>query len=88
MFNILAVLGIAGVVGPGGFNVEVLTREFALMTGLAIALYLMARGDNSGTVTTTSPEPTDCARSAASRIKCAHALKTRRLRSVPEQIST
>lgn len=48
MFNILAVLGIAGVVGPGGFNVEVLTREFPLMTGLAIVLYLMARGHNSG----------------------------------------
>ncbi len=44
LFNILAVLGIAGVIGPGGFDEAVLTRDFPLMIGLAIALYLMARG--------------------------------------------
>lgn len=49
LFNILAVLGIAGAVGPGGFDAAVLTRDFPLMIGLAIALYLMARGlRNSG----------------------------------------
>lgn len=49
LFNILAVLGIAGVIGPGGFDEAVLTRDFPLMIGLAIALFLMARGiRNSG----------------------------------------
>ena len=49
LFNILAVLGITGVVSPGGFNAAVLTRDFPLMIGLAIALYIMARGlHNSG----------------------------------------
>lgn len=47
LFNILAVLGIAGVVGPSGFDTSVLTRDFPLMIGLAIALYLMARGFRS-----------------------------------------
>ena len=44
LFNILAVLGIAGVIGPGGFDAAVLTRDFPLMIGLAITLYLMAGG--------------------------------------------
>jgi len=44
LFNILAVLGIAGIVGPGGFDAAVLTRDFPLMIALAIALYFMARG--------------------------------------------
>lgn len=44
MFNLLAVLGIAGVVGPGGFDTALLTRDYPLMLGLAVALYLMARG--------------------------------------------
>lgn len=49
LFNILAVLGIAGVIGPGGFDASVLTRDFPLMIGLAIVLYIMARGlRNSG----------------------------------------
>lgn len=49
LFNILAVLGIAGVIGPGGFDAAVLTRDFPLMIGLAIVLYIMARGlRNSG----------------------------------------
>lgn len=53
LFNILAVLGIAGVVGPGGFDAQMLTRDFPLMLALAVALYLMARGfrrDGHGTV--------------------------------------
>ena len=46
LFNILAVLGIAGVVGPGGFDRMVLLRDFPLMIALAVMLYLMARGFN------------------------------------------
>lgn len=49
LFNLLAVLGIAGALGPGGFDEALLTRDFPLMIGLAIALYFMARGPrNSG----------------------------------------
>ena len=44
LFNILAVLGISGIVGPGPFDTVVLTRDYPLMVGLAIALYLLARG--------------------------------------------
>ena len=47
LFNILAVLGIAGVVGPGGFDAVVLVRDFPVMISLTIALYLMAKGLNS-----------------------------------------
>lgn len=43
LFNILAVLGIAGVIGPAGINDAVLTRDMPLMIALAVALYLMAR---------------------------------------------
>lgn len=46
LFNILAVLGIAGSIGPGSFDRIVLMRDFPLMIGLAVALYLMARGFN------------------------------------------
>ena len=46
LFNILAVLGIAGTIGPGSFDRMVLLRDFPFMVGLAIALYLMARGLN------------------------------------------
>lgn len=49
MFNILAVLGIAGIIGPSEFDTAVLTRDFPLMIGLTVALYFMARGfRNSG----------------------------------------
>lgn len=44
MFNILAVLGIAGTIGPGEIDTAVLYRDFPLMMLLAVALYLMARG--------------------------------------------
>ncbi len=44
LFNILAVMGISGIVGPGPFDTALLTRDYPLMVGLAIALYLMARG--------------------------------------------
>ncbi len=44
MFNLLAVLGIVGIIEPGKFDSAVLTRDFPMMIGLTIALYLMARG--------------------------------------------
>ena len=44
MFNILAVLGISGMIDPGEFEMAVLTRDFPLMIALTLALYLMARG--------------------------------------------
>ncbi len=44
LFNILGVLGLAGAIGPGGFDQSVLIRDYPLMIALAIALYLMARG--------------------------------------------
>ncbi|WP_457667725.1 calcium/sodium antiporter [Thiolapillus sp.] len=46
LFNILAVLGIAGAIGPGAVDSDVLYRDFPLMLALAVALYLMARGFN------------------------------------------
>ena len=44
MFNMAAVFGIAGVISPGAFDTAVLTRDFPLMIGLTVALYLMAKG--------------------------------------------
>jgi len=44
LFNILAVLGIAGAIGPSEVDAAVLYRDFPLMLALAVALYLMARG--------------------------------------------
>ena len=49
MFNIMAVLGIAGIIHPGKIDAEILTRDFPLMIGLSIALYLMARGGKNST---------------------------------------
>jgi cation:H+ antiporter len=42
LFNLLAVLGVAGAVGPGGFDSTVLTRDFPLMIALTAALFFMA----------------------------------------------
>ena len=44
LFNILAVLGIAGAVGPGPVDQAALWRDFPLMIALAVVLYLLARG--------------------------------------------
>lgn len=44
LFNILAVLGIAGTIGPSNVDTDVLYRDFPLMLALGIALYIMARG--------------------------------------------
>jgi len=46
LFNLLAVLGIAGVIGPGGFEAAVLTRDFPLMIALTVVLYILAGGFN------------------------------------------
>ena len=44
MFNLLAVLGIVGIVHPGPFPAEVLTRDYPTMIGLTLALFAMAYG--------------------------------------------
>ena len=44
MFNLLAVLGVSGVIGPGEISPEVLERDFPVMIGFSIALFLMAYG--------------------------------------------
>ncbi|MBT8144902.1 MAG: calcium/sodium antiporter [Gammaproteobacteria bacterium] len=42
MWNLLAVLGVAGTLAPTEFAREVLTRDFLVMIGLTIALFAMA----------------------------------------------
>lgn len=42
MYNLLAVLGLAGSIAPTGFEREVLTRDFLVLIGLTIALFAMA----------------------------------------------
>jgi cation:H+ antiporter len=44
MFNLLAVLGMPALIAPGRFDPEVLTRDYALMIGLTLALFVMACG--------------------------------------------
>ncbi|MDO6581844.1 calcium/sodium antiporter [Photobacterium sp. 2_MG-2023] len=45
MFNILAVIGIAGVISPiSGIGVEVFARDWAVMMGLTVALVVMCMG--------------------------------------------
>lgn len=44
MFNLLAVLGLPGVIAPHMLPPEVLTRDYPVMIGLAIALFAMAYG--------------------------------------------
>lgn len=44
MFNLLAVLGIAGLIAPASLPPEVLSRDFAVMSGLTIVLFAMAYG--------------------------------------------
>ncbi len=44
MFNLLVVLGIPGLLGPVVLEPEVLTRDFPMMIGLSIALFVMAYG--------------------------------------------
>lgn len=44
MFNLLAVLGLPGVIHPTALDPEVLTRDIPLMIGLTVALLVMAYG--------------------------------------------
>ena len=44
MFNLLAVLGLPGVLAPTAVGAEVLTRDIPLMVGLTVALLFMAYG--------------------------------------------
>jgi cation:H+ antiporter len=44
MFNLLAVLGLPGVIQPSVFEPEVLRRDFPVMIGLTVVLFLMAYG--------------------------------------------
>ena len=43
MFNILAVLGVVGLVGPNIFSSEVLVRDYPIMLGLVAIFYLVTR---------------------------------------------
>lgn len=44
MFNLLGVLSLPGLIHPGGFEPEVLTRDFPWMIGLTLAMFMMAYG--------------------------------------------
>lgn len=46
MYNLLAVLAIPGIVAPVTLEASVLSRDFAFMIGLAIALFIFAYGFN------------------------------------------
>lgn len=43
-FNTLVAVGIVGVIGPGAVDAHVLTRDFPVMIGLMLALFVMAYG--------------------------------------------
>jgi cation:H+ antiporter len=44
MFNLLAVLGLPGILSPGPIDPQVLTRDMPVMTALTVVLLLMAYG--------------------------------------------
>ena len=44
IFNLLVVLGLPGLISPGAIDAEVLTRDFPVMIGLTLALFVMAYG--------------------------------------------
>ena len=44
MFNLLAVLGMPGLISPGATPPELLTRDFPMMIGLTITLFMMSYG--------------------------------------------
>ncbi len=46
MYNLLAVMGLPGVIGAGVFDREVLVRDFPVMIGLTLALFVTAYGFN------------------------------------------
>ena len=43
LFNILAVLGVVGIVGPDSFNHDVIERDYPIMLGLVVLFYLGTR---------------------------------------------
>lgn len=44
IFNLLAVLGLPGLINPGPFDASVLTRDYPVMLGLTVLLFIMAYG--------------------------------------------
>ncbi len=44
MFNLLGVMALPGLIAPGAFDAEVLTRDFPWMIALTLALFVMAYG--------------------------------------------
>jgi len=48
MFNLLGVMGLPGLLAPGPLEAEVLTRDYPLMIGLTLALFVMAYGFRGG----------------------------------------
>ncbi|MDX2457551.1 MAG: calcium/sodium antiporter [Gammaproteobacteria bacterium] len=44
IFNLLAVLGLPGLLSPGPVDAAVLTRDYPVMIGLTVALFVMAYG--------------------------------------------
>jgi cation:H+ antiporter len=44
IFNLLAVLGLPGLINPGPFDAIVLTRDYPVMLGLTALLFIMAYG--------------------------------------------
>jgi cation:H+ antiporter len=44
IFNLLVVLGLPGVINPATIDTEVLTRDYPVMIGLTVALFVMAYG--------------------------------------------
>jgi len=44
MFNLLAVLGMPGIIRPGKFPAEVLSRDYPVMIGLTLLMFIMAYG--------------------------------------------
>lgn len=47
IFNLLAVMGLPGVIRPGPIPAEVLTRDFPVMIGLTLAFFFLAYGIGS-----------------------------------------
>jgi cation:H+ antiporter len=70
LFNILAVLGIAGVVGPGEFEADVLLRDYPLMIALTAALYFMGRVGKSTLMAAFDVGPALCFCPFLSAISC------------------
>lgn len=44
MFNLLGVMAMPGLIAPGVFAPEIMTRDFPLMIGLTVAFFVMAAG--------------------------------------------